>query len=169
MGGGLRKIFWFVVAAVTLSFTIGCGDDYCGDSASGIPLVGIYSMGNPPKAAAIDSLTVYGKDQVNDSILYDTARNVSTFYTPLNITENTVKYVLRYDKKGIAEQYKFDTLTYVYSKELKFETPECGAAYTFTIKEFRYTQHSIVYAELVTPVVNSISSTTVNIYYASGN
>ncbi|MEG1643975.1 MAG: DUF6452 family protein [Bacteroidales bacterium] len=169
MGGGLKKIFWFNITIITVSVMCGCGDDYCGESGSGIPLVGIYTMGNPPKKGTIDSLTVYGKDQKKDSILYKTVRNSRAFYNHLDIAENSLKYVLLYEKKGVALDHKFDTLTYVYSKELEFDSPECGAKYYFTIKEFYYTRHSIVFAELVTPLVDNLSSETVKIYYDAGN
>ena len=144
-----------------------CGEEYCGESGSGMPLVGIYALGTPPVEAKIESLTVYGVDQVNDSILYNKASNISSFYTPLNISTNLVKYVLLYENPMIAPEYKRDTLTYKYSKKLVFETPECGATYSFVIDEFKYTTHSIAYAELITPEVNNLESQTVKIYYVA--
>lgn len=144
-----------------------CGEEYCGESGSGMPLVGIYALGTPPVEAKIESLTVYGVDQVNDSILYNKASDISSFYTPLNISTNTVKYVLLYENPMIAPEYKRDTLTYKYSKKLVFETPECGATYSFVIDEFKYTTHSIAYAELITPEVNNLESQTVKIYYVA--
>ena len=56
-----------------------CGEEYCGESGSGMPLVGIYALGTPPVEAKIESLTVYGVDQVNDSILYNKASNIVAF------------------------------------------------------------------------------------------
>ena len=144
-----------------------CGEEYCGESGSGMPLVGIYALGTPPVEAKIESLTVYGVDQVNDSILYNKASNISSFYTPLNISTNLVKYVLLYENPMIAPEYNRDTLTYKYSKKLVFETPECGATYSFVIDEFKYTTHSIAYAELITPEVNNLESQTVKIYYVA--
>ncbi|MBO8438941.1 MAG: hypothetical protein IAC54_08630, partial [Bacteroidetes bacterium] len=80
-----------------------------------------------------------------------------------------VKYILRYEKKDIAKEYKWDTLIYTYKRELKFDTPECGAFYEFTIEKFEYTTHSIVYAELISEVVNNLTSETVKLYYAPEN
>lgn len=169
MDRGLKNLKYAVFAIISLNLLAGCGDEYCDESGSGIPLVGIYTMENPPVEASLDSLTVYGKDQKTDSMLYDTVSNVHTFYTPLDIDKDQVKYILRYDKKGIAAEYKWDTLTYTYSKELKFDTPECGAFYEYTIENFEYTTHSIVYAELVAPVVNNLATQTVKLYYAPEN
>lgn len=166
MDRGLRNLAYAVIAAIPIFCITSCSDEYCDESGSGIPLVGIYSMENPPVEATLDSLTVYGKDQKVDSMLYDTVSNVQAFYTPLDIDRDEVKYILRYDKKYIAEESKRDTLTYTYSKALKFDTPECGAFYEFTIEKFEYTTHSIVYAELVTPLVDNLASPTVKLYYA---
>ena len=160
----LLKTVIFIVSLLLLS---SCGEKYCGESSSSMPLVGVYALGTPPREAMIESLTVYGVGQVNDSILYNKASKVSTFYTPLNISTDMVKYVLCYENPQIAEQFKRDTLTYKYSKKLVFESPECGATYSFVIKDFKYTTHSISYAELVTPEVNSLESQTVKIYYAA--
>lgn len=169
MDRGLKILVYAIIAIISPTLFAGCGDEYCDESGSGIPLVGIYAMENPPVEAMLDSLTVYGKDQKTDSILYDTISNVKSFYTPLDIDKNEVKYVLRYDQKGVPEEYKWDTLTYKYRKELKFDTPECGAFYEYTIEKFEYTTHSIVYAELVAPTVNNLSSQTVKLYYAPEN
>lgn len=152
---------------VSLLFLSSCGEEYCNESGSGMPLVGIYALGTPPVEAMVESLTVYGVGQKNDSILYNNVSKVSSFYTPLNISADSVKYVLRYENPQIAEQNKRDTLTYKYSKKLVFETPECGATYSFVIKEFKYTTHSIAYAELITPEVNNLKSQTVKIYYVA--
>ena len=132
-----------------------------------MPLVGVYALGTPPREAMIETLTVYGVGQANDSILYNKASKVSSFYTPLNISTDMVKYVLCYETPQIAEQFKRDTLTYKYSKKLVFESPECGASYSIVIEDFKYTIHSISYAELVTPEVNSLESQTIKIYYVA--
>ena len=164
---GLKYLLRAVLVSVLLLLFSSCGEEYCGESGSGMPLVGIYALGTPPVEAEIESLTVYGVDQKSDSILYDKASKISMFFTPLNISADSVKYVLRYENSQIAEQYKRDTLIYKYSKRLEFETPECGAMYSFVINEFKYTTHSIAYAELVTPEVNNLESQTVKIYYAT--
>lgn len=160
----LTKTVAILLFVVSLS---SCGEKYCEESGSGMPLVGIYAVGTPPVAAKVDSLTIYGVDQKNDSILYNNVSNIGSFYTPLNIETNSVKYVLRYESKLVGEPYKHDTLTYTYRKKLIFSTPECGATYSFVIDDFKYTTHSIAYAELVTPEVNNLESQTVKIYYVA--
>ena len=164
---GLKYLLRASLVIVSLLLLSSCGEEYCGESGSGMPLVGIYALGTPPVEAEIESLTVYGIGQKSDSILYDNASKIRTFFTPLNISADSVKYVLRYENSQIAEQYKRDTLTYKYSKKLEFETPECGAMYSFVITEFKYTTHSIAYAELITPEVINLESQTVRIYSAT--
>lgn len=172
----VRKVIYqssFLLLLLTTLFFISCGDKYCEESGSGMPLVGIYAMGTPPVEANVDSLTVYGvivkdaADYANDSILYNNVSKIHTFYTPLSITTDTVKYVLRYESKLVPEEFKRDTLTYIYRKNLTFETSECGATFSYVIDDFKYTTHSIAYAELITPEVNSIESQTVKIYYVA--
>ena len=167
MAGGLKYLLKTTMLFASLLLLSSCGEEYCDESGSGMPLVGIYAMGTPPAAAMIESLTVYGVGQVNDSILYNNVSKIGKFYTPLDISTNMVKYVLQYDNPSVSPEHKRDTLTYKYSKKLVFETPECGATYSFVIDEFKYTTHSIVYAELITPEVNNLESQTVKIYYAA--
>lgn len=166
----VRRLTYLFKTALLLVLPVlfsSCGEEYCEESGSGMPLVGIYALGVPPVEAELNGVTIYGVDQKNDSILYNNVSKISTFYTPLNISADSVKYVLRYEGSQIAEEHKRDTLTYKYSKKLEFETPECGAMYSFVITEFKYTTHSIEYAELITPEVNNLVSQTVKIYYVA--
>ena len=166
----VRRLTYLFKATLLLVLPIlfsSCGEEYCEESGSGMPLVGVYALGVPPVEAELNGVTIYGVDQKNDSILYNNVSKISTFYTPLNISTDSVKYVLRYEGSQIAEEHKRDTLTYKYSKKLEFETPECGAMYSFVITEFKYTTHSIEYAELITPEVNNLVSQTVKIYYVA--
>ncbi len=164
---GLTYLSKILIVLIIVLLFFSCGDKYCNESGIGMPLVGVYALETPPVEAKINSVTIYGVDQVNDSILYNNVSNLGSFYTPLSITRDMVKYVIRYDDPNVGLQYKYDTLTYTYSKKLEFETPECGAMYKFTIEEFKYTTHSIAYAELVTPEVNNLESQTVKIYYVA--
>ena len=162
----IKRALVFILSTVIFS---SCGDTYCDESGSGMPLVGVYAMGVPPVEAQMDSVTIYGVGQATDSILYNNASAISSFYTPLNIMKDSVKYVIQYESKLIGETAKRDTLTYVYRKQLTFEKQECGATYAFIIDKFSYTTHSLVYAELVTPEVDNLSSQTVKIYYETKN
>ena len=107
----LSKVIILLIPILLLS---ACGEEYCEEGTSGMPLVGIYALQTPPVEAKIDSLTVYGVDQVNDSILYNNVSRINSFYTPLNISAEEVKYVLLYESRLIGEPYKRDTLTYKY-------------------------------------------------------
>lgn len=165
----LRYIKRALIIILSAVIFYSCGDTYCDESGSGMPLVGVYAMGVPPVEAQIDSVTIYGVGQATDSILYNNVSGISSFYTPLNIMKDSVKYVIQYESKLVGEAAKRDTLTYVYRKQLTFEKQECGATYAFVIDKFLYTTHSLVYAELITPEVDNLSSQTVKIYYATKN
>lgn len=164
--GRLKALPIAIAIILSIQLICSCTESYCDSSGSDIPLVGLYAMESPDTEVYIDSVSIYGIDQINDSILYNNETSLSTFYTPLDPTKDSVQYVISYNKEAISPEYKYDTLTYKYTSTVKFDTPECGAVYEYYINEFKYTTYSIQYASLITPVVNNLTDETIHIFYA---
>lgn len=143
---------------------VSCGDDGCMENRSSIPLIAFYSDADTTQRVAIDSLTVWGIGQINDSLLLDTA-SVNQFMAPLRDGVDTTKYVLRYDQENLNPRYKFDTLTFVYHSYVKFDSAECGAMFNYVIDDFRYTTHQLVSATLLTKEIDNLNIENVKLFY----
>lgn len=143
---------------------VSCGDDGCMENRSSIPLIAFYSDADTTRRVSIDSLMVWGIGQINDSLLLDTA-SVSQFMAPLRDDMDTTRYVLRYDQKNLNPRYKFDTLTFVYHSNIKFESAECGAMFNYIIDDFKYTTHQLVSAKLLTREIDNMNIENVKLFY----
>ena len=72
---GLTYLPKILIVLIIVLLFFSCGDKYCNESGIGMPLVGVYALETPPVEAKINSVTIYGVDQVNDSILYNNVSN----------------------------------------------------------------------------------------------
>ena len=68
---GLTYLPKILIVLIIVLLFFSCGDKYCNESGIGMPLVGVYALETPPIEAEINSVTIYGVDQVKDSILYN--------------------------------------------------------------------------------------------------
>ena len=94
MGKFLRYITITLPVWLVLIAFISCNDTGCMENRSSIPYVTIYSDSTVPQTIYIDSLTVYGVGQIGDSMLLDTAMNVSSMYLPLRDDKDTTRFVI---------------------------------------------------------------------------
>lgn len=155
----------FVFCTMIIVLAVGsCSDTGCMDNRSSIPYVTFFSQDSPKSAVSIDSLTVYGIDQINDSVLFDTI-TAKSLLLPLRNDKDTTRFVLRYDQKNISPAYKTDTLTFVYRSYIYFASAECGAMFNYVIDSLGYTTYQIVSAELINVEVRNQSIETVKLFF----
>lgn len=153
--------FAILIASVVFQ---ACGDVGCMDNRSSIPYITFYSQQSPTQSVVIDSLSVYGIGQRDDSLLFDTI-TAKSLLLPLRNDKDTTRYVLRYDKKNIHPAYKRDTLTLVYHSYIYFASAECGAMFNYIIDSLGYTTYQIVSAELLTKDVRNQSVENIKLYF----
>lgn len=151
---------WSIAAALLLT---ACGSSGCYENRSSIPQAKFYAYNMPSQAVAIDSITVYGIGQPNDSLLLDAAKNVSSMYLPFRNDADTTQYVIRYDMSP-STAYN-DTLTFVYRRYPYFISGDCGVVFNYTVDDFSYTRNMLDSAALVAPEVTNKEVETIQLFY----
>lgn len=112
-----------------------CATDECEENKNTLPLAAFYASGQAAQEVSIDSISVYGIGAPGDSILLDSASDVSQVYMPFNPDEDITRYVIRYEagslkKNGISPT---DTITFRYTKKPWFQSYACGVIYIYDI------------------------------------
>ena len=141
----------------------GCNTSECLGNQSSIPLAGLYSA-TTEKAISIDSITVYGYDAPNDSMLLKNAQGIKQVYMPLRINTSETKYIFHYDQKAISGIENNDTITLKYTSKPYFDSFECGAMYQFEITEFSYTQHIMDSVAVISKIITNADVETIKIF-----
>ena len=98
---------------------------------------GFYKIENAiVQDTTIDSLIVY---PLNSETAYynGIARRPSGLSFPLQVDNDTTSYVLNLDS------LVYDTITFIYTRELVLESHECGFETFFHLQELRYTCNRI--------------------------
>lgn len=107
MGAVLRQAR--VIGAIALcAIALGlgsCGSDGCVENRNSIPRAQFYSYGEQELALSIDSISIYGIGQPNDSMLLDSAVAVSQVYLPLRFTQDSTQYVIRYLQRTLSSSF----------------------------------------------------------------
>lgn len=129
------------MATLPLSACIisGCSSDDCVGNKNALPLAGFYSSGADPKQVSIDSICVYGQGAPGDSMLLDTARNVSQVYLPFDIDSSSTTYVIEYVQPSLSHLNLKDEITFHYEARPFFVSSACGVSYVYDIKNIEHT------------------------------
>lgn len=163
----LRKVYTTIAAIATLLLLLlsGCGSSGCHENRSSIPQAVLYASNNPAQKIAIDSITLYGVGQWQDSVLLDCARKVSSFKMPLRIDADTTQYVIHYDMRALSSLRYNDTLTFVYRRYPFFISGDCGVVFKYYIDAMYHTANVLDSAVLVNKEVNNEEQETIRLYY----
>ena len=162
MGRILTYISISLIIAATGLFQ-GCGTSECLGNQSSIPLAGLYSA-DTEKAISIDSITVYGYNAPNDSMLLNNAQGIEQIYLPLRINVAETQYIFHYDQKAISGIENNDTITLKYTSKPYFDSFECGAMYQFEVTELTYTEHIMDSVGLVSKFITNADVETIKIF-----
>ena len=162
MGKSLTKIAiaGFLLCIVTV-FLYGCGDSGCLDTRSSMPIANFDNTNSPSQQLSIDSISVYGLGQINDSLLLDSARNVSQISLPFRNSHDTTQYVIHYNQHNLSFDQYNDTLTFIYHPYPYFVSAECGAMFNYIMDKWEYTRNvldsmAVVVTEITNENVESI-------------
>lgn len=167
MGALLRRSraawwLWLCGCALLLG---SCGSDGCVENRNSIPRAQFYAYNINEQALAIDSISIYGIGQPNDSMLLDSAVAVSQVYLPLRFTQDSTQYVIRYLQQSLASPRNNDTLTFVYRAYPYFASIDCGAMYNFSIETCRYTRHVLDSVAVIVHEITNDDVESVRLFY----
>lgn len=159
--GKTLKILLAIFCVFAIAGFAGCTDE-CTDNQSSIGLAGFYNTAK--KSISIDSISVYGVDVPNDSMILRNQTGVKQVYLPMPLNSESCKFVVHYDQKAISDIRYNDTLTLNYEAIPYFASAQCGAMYRFEIKEFIYTKHLIDSVAIPSMQITNADSETIQIY-----
>lgn len=141
-----------------------CNTSGCTENRNAVPLAAFLdpATDNP---ITLDSISIYGIGQPNDSILSPAGQRVSQVYLPMRPTHTTVSWCLSYKWKYLDFPELNDTITFDYESAPVFASEECGAYYRYQINRMTCTDHLIDHVEIVDSLITNIDKVYVNIYF----
>lgn len=164
-----------IVLSVTLLFLTpvitSCSDQGCLDNRNSIPLVKLYDFNSPAKTISIDSISVYGLDQIRDSILIDSVNGTSELSLPFRINFDSTVYVIQYNYQWNVNRKMNDTLVFFYDSYIYFASIDCGSMFNFTLDSMRYTKHMLDSVAVTNAEITNKNVENIRLFYptAEGN
>ena len=162
---GINKLRISLVICVGLALLASCSSGECMDNKNSMPLAGFYSSEQFPKNIIIDSISVYGLDAPEKSMILDSAKNVKEVYLPFRIDEPSTTFILDYHQKSIEDYRLNDTITFSYDIIPFFVSKECGAIYKYKIEEISTTKHLIDSVMCPLGIIDNVASENLRIYF----
>lgn len=161
-------ISFLLTFTVTLWGLSSCNTSGCTENRNAVPLAAFL---DPTTDASItlDSLSIFGIDQPNDSILSTAGARVSQVYLPMRPTHSSVKWCISYKWKRLDYPELNDTIAFDYTSTPIFASEECGAYYRYLITEMTYTDHLIDRVEIVDSLITNVDKVYINIYFRVEN
>lgn len=144
-------------------FVIACSNDECLENKNALPYAAFYTSQLEPASVALDSITVFGIGAPGDSILADTASNVSSIYLPFRIDSSQSSFVIRYE--ALKSALNADTITFTYNAHPFFVSAGCGVSYQYEIKDITTTHLMIDSVRCPVGVITNVAGTNINIYF----
>ena len=161
-------ISFLLTITATLWGLSSCNTSGCTENRNAVPLAAFLDP-STDASISLDSLSIYGVDQPNDSILSPAGTRVSQVYLPMRPTHSSVKWCIAYKWKRLDYPELNDTISFDYKSTPIFASEECGAYYRYLITEMTYTDHLIDRVEIVDSLITNVDKVYVNIYFRVEN
>lgn len=162
----VRSYIYVCVTAVMVAVGFACcTSDECEGNKNSLPLAAFMSSMPEPAPISIDSLSVYGIGVPGDSILLDSAVNVSQTFLPFRIDQGSTTYVIRYLQQLLASRDMRDTLTFTYDIVPQFVSSACGAVYFYDNVRISHTSHFIDSVSCPDGRITNANLTNIFIYF----
>lgn len=163
MGKILRRLSIQLLAIAAGGFLFwGCGDAGCLENRTSTPLILFYNRDNPSQQFSLDSVSVKGIGQPLDSLLLDTARQVSQLRLPLRDDVDSTAYVIRYDWANAPLP---DTLVFYYQSYPYFASMDCGCMFNYTLDSVTFTYHLFDSVAVVKPLIDNQNVENIQFFY----
>lgn len=145
-----------------------CNNTGCTENRNAVPLAAFLNPSDD-SSISLDSLSIFGIDQPNDSILSPAGSPVSQVYLPMRPTNKSVSWCIEYKWQHLDYPELNDTISFGYTSTPIFASEECGAYYRYHIDDMTYTDHLIDHVEIVDSTITNIDKVYVNIYFRVDN
>lgn len=157
-----RSFYGCVVLAIFGAAVTGCGDAGCLENRSSSPLIMFYNRNKPSQQFSVDSVSVKGFGQPQDSLLLDTARQVSQLRLPLRDGIDSTTYLICYDWRNAPEA---DTLIFYYQSYPYFASVDCGCMFNYTLDSVTFTYHFFDSIAVIKPLIDNQNVENIRFYY----
>ena len=161
----LKNKYTALLFSLIATLLVGCSSNGCHENRSSIPKAGLYAYNLPTSTIKLDSVTLYGVGQKENSLLLDCARNVTQFTLPFRNDADTTQFVIQYDSYQLATRGVRDTLTIIYERYPYFISGECGVVFNYAIDTVQHTVNLLDSVAIVTPEVTNQDVETMRLYY----
>lgn len=166
MGKILKYLFpAFGLIPILAAILHSCNDAGCMDNRSSIPFAQFYNKGDLRATISIDSITIYGIDQKNDSLIVDSARSLSSVSLPFRNNDSITQFVLQYNYAWNRDRKSNDTLTFAYRPYVFFASIDCGVMFNYTLTEHQYTRHILDSVVVVTPEITNQNTENIKLVF----
>lgn len=149
----------------SISMLASCSSGECFENKNSLPYAGFYSSETAPTKISVDSISVYGLDAPEKSMVLDSANNVSNVYLPFDIEVPQTTYIFDYLQKAIADDSLNDTITFHYEILPFFVSSECGVIYKYKVAEISTTKHLIDSVTCPLTTIDNADSENIRIYF----
>lgn len=122
-----------ILSTWALPMLASCSDT-CEQNQNALPSAGFYAVDAEGQARSVttDSVAVVGVGLETDSLLSPTTAQISELYMPFRIDTDRTQYVF----VATSQQREVrDTVTFDYTRVLRFASAECGVSYVFHIHD----------------------------------
>jgi hypothetical protein len=135
-----QHIKW--IAAALLVALYACNDSsFCLSNQHAIQASFYASANNKDKDTTLYGISVWGFE--NDSLLHDSTA-VNEMYLPSNLNHDSTQFIIL-EEKIIGETIirDYDTLLFIYQRELEYVSGDCGMAFNLVLDTIIYTTNII--------------------------
>lgn len=154
-----------VAMVLSLIALVACNSNECFENKNSLPYAGFYSSESVPQKISIDSISVYGLEAPDKSMVLDSVTGVSSVYLPFNIDVPYTSFVFDYLQKSIEDDRLNDTITFRYDILPFFVSSECGVIYKYKINEIITTKHLIDSVTCPLTTIDNVDSENLRIYF----
>lgn len=158
-----RILPWSLIAVAGVCTVSGCASDECDGNRNTLPLAGFYSSAVSPQSISIDSLSIGGVGAPGDSLLLDSASNVSSVYLPFNLESGETEFEIRYLQRSM--RGATDRIKFTYDAQPFFVSAACGVSYRFNIKNIECTHFAIDSVTVPGGVIDNANVQNIHIYF----
>lgn len=141
-----------------------CSNSGCTENRNAVPLVAFYNA-STDKTLTLDSLSITGVDQPDDSVITKLGLPIDQVYLPMRPTHESVKWCIAYKWRRLDYPELNDTISFDYTSLPFFASEACGVYYRYHITEMNYTDHLIERVEIEDSLITNIDKVYVNIYF----
>lgn len=153
------------VLSLMLPMLWSCNTEECLDNRNSMPYAGFYASAAGHQQIAIDSLTVFGLHAPGDSVLEDSATNISAVYLPFRISSESTSYVFKYNASYLSSDAFNDTVSFSYKLQPRFVSEACGAIYQYVMTGIDHTTHLIDSVVCPNGVIDNSPTENIKIYF----